>query len=106
MLRGDIYLIDCKGEGHEQKGIRPCVIIQNNIGNHYSPTTIVAYITAKMKAPLPTHVLIGEEIMNRDSTIMLEQMQTVDKKRLIYQIGTLPIDKIIMSLTKEEIKNV
>lgn len=93
-IRGDIYLVDCEGEGHEQRGRRPGVIIQNDVGNHYSPTTIVAYITSRSKASLPTHVTIDKEIMYKNSIIMLEQIQTVDKKRLSRYISHLSTHKI------------
>lgn len=84
--RGDIYFADLSPVvGSEQGGTRPVLIIQNNLGNHFSPTIIVAAITAKMaKAKLPTHVGITakETGIAKDSVILLEQIRTIDKSRL------------------------
>ncbi len=84
--RGDIYYADLRPViGSEQGGIRPVLIIQNDIGNKHSPTVICAAITSKMnKAKLPTHVELDSskyDIM-KDSVILLEQLRTIDKKRL------------------------
>ncbi|MFV0560232.1 MAG: type II toxin-antitoxin system PemK/MazF family toxin [Enterococcus sp.] len=84
--RGDIYFADLSPVvGSEQGGTRPVLVIQNNLGNHFSPTIIVAAITAKMAKPkLPTHIGIkanGTGI-ERDSVILLEQIRTIDKSRL------------------------
>ncbi|RDU23164.1 type II toxin-antitoxin system PemK/MazF family toxin [Anaerosacchariphilus polymeriproducens] len=84
--RGDIFYADLRPViGSEQGGIRPVVIIQNNIGNKHSPTVICAAITSKMnKAKLPTHIELDSskcEIV-KDSVILLEQLRTIDKKRL------------------------
>lgn len=91
--RGDIYFADLSPVvGSEQGGTRPVLVIQNNLGNHFSPTIIVAAITAKMAKPkLPTHIGIkatGTGI-ERDSVILLEQIRTIDKKRLREKIGRL-----------------
>ena len=84
--RGDIFYADLSPViGSEQGGIRPVIIIQNDIGNKYSPTVIVAAITSQInKAKLPTHVEISSEEygLNRDSVVLLEQIRTLDKKRL------------------------
>lgn len=92
-LRGDMYYADLgKGIGSEQEGRRPVVIIQNNIGNRYSPTVIVAAITAKagIIAKLPTHYYIGaEDGLERPSVVLLEQLRTIDKRRLQNYIGRL-----------------
>ena len=84
--RGDVYYADLRPVvGSEQGGIRPVVIIQNDVGNRHSPTVICAAITSKMnKAKLPTHVELpcGESEMAKDSVILLEQLRTVDKQRL------------------------
>lgn len=85
-LRGDIYYADLgHGVGSEQEGCRPVVIIQNNVGNKYSPTVIVASITSKAgeKAKLPTHYYIdtGGDL-KLPSIVLLEQLRTVDKRRL------------------------
>ena len=82
--RGDIFYADLSPViGSEQGGIRPVIIIQNDIGNKYSPTVIVAAITSQInKAKLPTHVEISSEEygLNRDSVVLLEQIRTLDKK--------------------------
>lgn len=89
--RGDIYYADLSPViGSEQGGIRPVLIIQNDIGNKYSPTVIVAAITSQInKAKLPTHVEISSEEygLNRDSVVLLEQIRTIDKRRLRDKIG-------------------
>ncbi|HHT71198.1 MAG: type II toxin-antitoxin system PemK/MazF family toxin [bacterium] len=94
--RGDIFYADLRPVvGSEQGGIRPVLILQNDIGNRYSPTTIVAAITSQInKAHLPTHVeLKAEEFgLERDSVILLEQIRTIDKKRLRSRIGRLEGD--------------
>lgn len=86
ILRGDVFYADLSPViGSEQGGMRPVLIIQNDIGNHYSPTLIVAAITARMQKPkMPTHVLIDSEHagIERDSVILLEQIRTIDKQRL------------------------
>jgi mRNA interferase MazF len=89
--RGDIFYADLSPVvGSEQGGIRPVVIIQNDLGNRYSPTVIVTAITSQInKAKLPTHVEISSEVygLSKDSVILLEQIRTVDKKRLREKIG-------------------
>ena len=84
--RGDIFYADLRPVvGSEQGGIRPVLIIQNDVGNRHSPTVICAAITSKMnKAKLPTHVEIqaGRYEIVRDSVILLEQLRTIDKRRL------------------------
>ena len=84
--RGDIYYADLRPViGSEQGGIRPVLIIQNDTGNKHSPTVIVAAITSKMnKAKLPTHIEIDSKKYDivKDSVILLEQLRTIDKKRL------------------------
>lgn len=84
--RGDVYYADLRPViGSEQGGIRPVLIIQNDIGNKHSPTVICAAITSRMnKAKLPTHVELDAAThhMVKDSVILLEQLRTIDKKRL------------------------
>ena len=84
--RGDIFYADLRPVvGSEQGGIRPVLIIQNDIGNKHSPTVICAAITSKMnKAKLPTHIEIdsSEYAIVKDSVILLEQLRTIDKRRL------------------------
>lgn len=86
MKRGDIYYADLRPViGSEQGGIRPVLIIQNDIGNRHSPTIICAAITSRMnKANLPTHIELqaGRYDMMKDSVILLEQLRTIDKQRL------------------------
>ncbi len=84
--RGDIYYADLRPVvGSEQGGVRPVLIIQNDVGNKHSPTVICAAITSKMnKAKLPTHVELDTRKcdMIKDSVILLEQLRTIDKQRL------------------------
>ena len=91
--RGDMFYADLScGVGSEQSGCRPVLIIQNNAGNKHSGTTIVAIITSRTvnKAKLPTHCPIkAQQGLERDSLVLLEQIRTIDKKRLHGHIGTL-----------------
>lgn len=102
-LRGELYYADLgKGVGSEQNGYRPVVIIQNDVGNKYSPTTIVAAISTqiKTKAKLPTHcnLLPGNGLV-QPSMVMLEQIRTLDKTRLVQYIGKLS-EKEIQNLNR------
>lgn len=94
--RGDIFYADLSPViGSEQGGIRPVLIVQNDIGNKYSPTVIAAAITSQInKAKLPTHAEISaqEYGLFKDSVILLEQIRTIDKKRLREKIGHLDDD--------------
>ena len=87
--RSEIYYADLNPvKGSEQGGVRPVLIIQNDIGNRYSPTTIVAAITSKLnKHRLPTHVSILGEGLPINSLILLEQIRTLDKSRIIEYVG-------------------
>lgn len=91
--RGDMFYADLSPVvGSEQGGTRPVLVVQNDIGNRYSPTVIVAAITSQInKAKLPTHVEISakEYGLAKDSVILLEQIRTIDKKRLKERIGNL-----------------
>ncbi|MCI9429480.1 MAG: type II toxin-antitoxin system PemK/MazF family toxin [Lachnospiraceae bacterium] len=86
MRRGDVYYADLRPViGSEQGGIRPVLIVQNDVGNKHSPTVICAAITSKMnKAKLPTHIELDSHRyeMVKDSVVLLEQLRTIDKKRL------------------------
>ena len=86
MKRGDVYYADLRPViGSEQGGIRPVLIVQNDVGNKHSPTVICAAITSKMnKAKLPTHIELSTTYydMDKDSVVLLEQLRTIDKKRL------------------------
>ena len=94
--RGDIYYADLSPVvGSEQGGVRPVLIVQNDVGNRYSPTVIAAAITSRLsKNPMPTHIDVRAERADRvgltkDSVILLEQMRTIDKKRLGEKMGHL-----------------
>ncbi|MDD2421681.1 MAG: type II toxin-antitoxin system PemK/MazF family toxin [Heliobacteriaceae bacterium] len=91
--RGEVYYAELNPVvGSEQGGTRPVLIVQNDIGNQYSPTTIVAAITSQIsKAKLPTHVEVSARRsgLDRDSVILLEQIRTIDKTRLREKIGGL-----------------
>ncbi len=102
--RGDIFYADLRPVvGSEQGGIRPVLIIQNDVGNKHSPTVICAAITSKMKAKLPTHVEIeaGKYDIVKDSVILLEQLRTIDKRRLkdkVCHLDKEAIDKVNRAL--------
>ncbi len=91
MKRGEIYYADLSPVvGSEQGGLRPVLIIQNDIGNKHSSTTIVAAITSKYdKAEMPTHVKVQVEGLNRKSMVLLEQIRTVDKIRVKQKVAML-----------------
>ena len=94
--RGDIYYADLSPVvGSEQGGLRPVLIIQNDVGNKYSPTVIAAAITSRMsKTKLPTHIDVYAERagLSRDSIVLLEQLRTLDKRRLKEKMGHLDED--------------
>lgn len=91
--RGDIFYADLRPVvGSEQGGVRPVLIVQNNIGNKFSPTVIAAAITSqKTKANLPTHIELQAESsgLAKDSVVLLEQIRTIDKRRLKEKMGTI-----------------
>ena len=91
--RGDIYYADLSPVvGSEQGGVRPVLIVQNDIGNRYSPTVIAAAITSRhQKAKLPTHIEINGSTsgLARDSVVLLEQIRTIDKRRLREKMGEI-----------------
>ena len=91
--RGDIYYADLSPViGSEQGGLRPVLIVQNDVGNRYSPTVIAAAITSKLgKTKLPTHIDVNgvSAGLAKDSVILLEQIRTIDKKRLKEKMGHL-----------------
>ena len=111
--RGDIFYADLSPVvGSEQGGLRPVLIIQNDVGNRYSPTVIAAAITSRTgKTKLPTHIDVGAGVSSsvgdqriglaRDSVILLEQVRTIDKRRLREKMGHL--DEGIMSRVNEAI---
>ncbi|MBE6782001.1 MAG: type II toxin-antitoxin system PemK/MazF family toxin [Ruminococcaceae bacterium] len=104
--RGDIYYADLSPViGSEQGGVRPVLIIQNDIGNKYSPTVIAAAITSqKDKTKLPTHIQVNASGcgLAKDSIVLLEQVRTIDKQRLKEKMGTLDVssmDRVNKALT-------
>ena len=105
MRRGDIYYADLRPVvGSEQGGVRPVLIIQNDVGNRHSPTVICAAITSRLnKANLPTHIELnaGYYDMVKDSVILLEQLRTIDKKRLkdkVCHLDTITMEKVNRAL--------
>ena len=101
--RGELYYADLSPVvGSEQGGVRPILVVQNNVGNRYSPTIIAAAITSQLgKAKLPTHITLpaGEFGLPKDSVVLLEQIRTLDKRRLKERIGELPLN--LMSRVNE-----
>ena len=91
IMRGELYYADLSPVvGSEQGGMRPILILQNNIGNKYSPTVVVAAITSRLeKKQLLTHVRLGSAHLKRDSIVLLEQIRTIDKRRLCEYIGSV-----------------
>ncbi len=88
--RGDIFYADLSPVvGSEQGGVRPVLVVQNDVGNKYSPTIIVAAITSQMnKVKLPTHVEVSADFgLPKNSVVLLEQIRTIDKKRLREKVG-------------------
>jgi len=104
--RGDIFYADLNPVvGSEQGGIRPVLVVQNDVGNKYSPTVIIAAITSQIdKAKLPTHVELKSTDygLEKDSVILLEQLRTIDKRRLKEKIAIL--DQDIMEKVDEALK--
>ncbi|MCL2630416.1 MAG: type II toxin-antitoxin system PemK/MazF family toxin [Firmicutes bacterium] len=93
--RGELYYADLSPVvGSEQGGIRPVLIVQNDIGNKYAPTVIAAAVTSQLsKAKLPTHIELGHANgLPKDSVVLLEQIRTIDKARLQDKIGELNFD--------------
>ncbi len=93
--RGDIYYADLSPVvGSEQGGIRPVLIVQNDVGNKYSPTVIAAAITSQQdKSRMPTHINVNGDScgLSKDSVVLLEQVRTIDKQRLKERMGNLSI---------------
>ena len=91
--RGELYYADLSPVvGSEQGGVRPVLVVQNDVGNKYSPTVIAAAVTSKInKAKLPTHIELPSNMygLQKDSVILLEQIRTLDKRRLKERIGEL-----------------
>ena len=97
IYRGDLFFANLNPvKGSEQGGKRPVVILQNDVGNKFSPTVIVASITirTRKKANMPTHVPLDNEALEKDSQVLLEQIRTLDKTRLIKKVGKLTQDEM------------
>lgn len=98
--RGELYYADLSPVvGSEQGGVRPVLIVQNDVGNKFSPTVIAAAITSQInKARIPTHIEVkaSEVGLPKDSVVLLEQLRTLDKRRLKEKIGALDIKKMKM----------
>lgn len=104
MNRGEIYYADLSPVvGSEQGGYRPVLILQNNKGNRYSTTVIVAPISSRLtKNDLPTHVIIETNFLEKKSVVLLEQIRTIDKKRIDEKLGNLSCE--IMDKVNQAIK--
>ncbi|MDO5718844.1 MAG: type II toxin-antitoxin system PemK/MazF family toxin [Tissierellia bacterium] len=104
--RGDLFYADLSPVvGSEQGGIRPVLVVQNDVGNKYSPTIIIAAITSQVnKAKLPTHVEISSQSFGlpKNSVVLLEQVRTIDKKRLKEKIGRF--DHEVMRKVEDALK--
>jgi len=104
--RGDIFLANLEPiKGSEQGGIRPVLIIQNDISNKHSPVTIIAAITSRIfNKEFPTNVFVSKEDskLDKDSTVLLNQVRTIDSSRLIKRIGSL--DNFIMNQVDKSLK--
>lgn len=101
---GDVIYVDVgeEAKGSEQKGNRPAIIVQNDTGNKYSPTTIVSFITSQEKRYLPTHVVVKpwQSGLDEVSTIMFEQIRTIDKSRIISKVGHINTDWLVEKIKK------
>lgn len=101
---GDVVFVDFSDNSRdsEQSGIRPAIIIQNDKGNEHAPTTIVASITSQEKRYIPTHVTVKpyQSGLNKVSTIMFEQIRTIDKSRIISKVGHIDTDWLVEKIKK------
>ena len=104
VMRGEVYYADLSPViGSEQGGYRPVLVVQNNKGNKYSTTVIVAPVSSKiMKNPLPTHVLIELDGLQKKSVVLLEQLRTFDKKRIKERVGK--VSDVLMYQINEAMK--
>ena len=97
--RGDIYLVDLgMNVGSEQGGCRPVLLLQNDVGNHFGPTLIVAPVTSRYwkKSKQPTHTLLeGIQNLNSPSVVLAEQLLTIDKMRVMKYLGKVPEDQML-----------
>ena len=98
--KGDLYFADLSPVvGSEQGGVRPVLVVQNDVGNKYSPTIIVAAITSQTKAQLPTHVKLeaADGGLSKNSVVLMEQLRTIDKRRLkdkVCHLDSAMLDKV------------
>ncbi len=92
--RGDVFYADLDPIiGSEQGGVRPVLVVQNNVGNKYSPTVVVLPISSAKKTNMPTHIRIyGTKMLSKDSVIMAEQIRTIDRNRLRNYIGSVGLE--------------
>lgn len=99
--RGEIYYADLSPVvGSEQGGYRPVIVLQNNKGNRYSTTVIIAPISSRLsKNPLPTHVMVDCNLLEKKSVVLLEQIRTIDKQRIKEKVGMLD-NKIMMAINQ------
>ena len=97
VYRGEVYLVDFGiGYGSEQGGVRPAVVVQNDIGNKYSPTTIVVPVTSRQtKAHIPTHVRIKGACFSKKSLALTKQVVTIDKRRIIKKMGNVKLKSLL-----------
>lgn len=104
ITRGEIYYADLSPVvGSEQGGYRPVLVLQNNKGNKFSTTIIIAPISSKMtKNPLPTHVVVENECLEKKSVVLLEQIRTIDKQRIREKVGE--VDRPVMLQVDQAIK--
>ena len=102
--RGEIYYADLSPVvGSEQGGYRPVIVLQNNKGNRYSTTVIIAPISSRLtKNPLPTNVMVDCSSLEKKSVVLLEQIRTIDKQRIKEKVGM--IDSQVMNLINQAIK--
>lgn len=91
IVRGAVFLAYLDSTiGSEQKGYRPVLVVQNDTGNKFSPTTVIVPISAKKKNELPTHISLKDnKIFDYDSVVLVEQVRTIDKKRLVKYLGLI-----------------
>jgi mRNA interferase MazF len=104
VYRGEIYLVDLNEQiGSEQGGTRPAVIVQNDVGNLYSPTTIICPLTSKNKSQVATHVQLSPSDCGvvKDSTVLCEQLRVVDKCRLKKKLGEISNKRKIEDINKK-----
>lgn len=104
MHRGDIYLVDLSNQvGSEQMGVRPALIIQNDTGNNYSPTTIICPITSRSKTVMPTHVELSPDEcdIQKESIVLCEQVRVIDKSRLKRKLGEVTNQNLIDDINRK-----